>query len=339
MRQIATFDKSDEVYRFSNFLIDSGIRTKVEPEGDKFCLWIHREDDVPKAKEQLEKFRANPSASDYAKFSTKPTESSRAAPAGPKKGKRSQTNVVRMSEKWRTSQVSSGRRPVTLALIVISILVFLNKQSTSSASLTSSSLSFRFQDALLFRGMIGRNDSEKIIDRLAFTQEDAPPATRLKSIMRGEVWRLVTPMFVHFGMLHIIFNMIMLFQIGGAAERRWGPWRYLLFVIAAQAVSGIFQALVPTIYPPWLSGGVYFGGMSGVLYALFGFAVIRQQTSALWSGMLTQGSIQTLMIWLFLGLFGALAYFGMNIANWSHGIGFLFGVLVAQLAASLQRKK
>jgi rhomboid protease GluP len=47
-------------------------------------------------------------------------------------------------------------------------------------------------------------------------------------ILQGQVWRLITPVFLHGSVLHIAFNMYALFTIGPGLEQFYGRWRYLL---------------------------------------------------------------------------------------------------------------
>ena len=51
----------------------------------------------------------------------------------------------------------------------------------------------------------------------------------MPSIQAGQVWRLVTPVFLHADLgsnpLHLLFNMLMLFDLGTLVERRLGSWR------------------------------------------------------------------------------------------------------------------
>jgi rhomboid protease GluP len=53
-------------------------------------------------------------------------------------------------------------------------------------------------------------------------------------ILRGQVWRLITPVLLHGNILHLAFNMYALYVIGRGLEQFYGHWRYLgLYLVAA----------------------------------------------------------------------------------------------------------
>ncbi len=91
----------------------------------------------------------------------------------------------------------------------------------------------------------------------------------------------MTPIFLHFGLIHLLFNMVFLYQLGGMIEARRGPWRYLLLGLVCAVLSNIAQYGLSTI--GWEDGRFVvqmpglFGGMSGVLYGLFGYIWMKSR--------------------------------------------------------------
>jgi len=63
-------------------------------------------------------------------------------------------------------------------------------------------------------------------------------------IIAGQVWRLVTPMFLHGSLLHIGFNMYALVVIGAGLERRFGHWRFLLLYVLGSFGGNVFSFLL-----------------------------------------------------------------------------------------------
>src|SRR5690606_32056072 len=109
----------------------------------------------------------------------------------------------------------------------------------------------------------------------------------LEPIREGQIWRLISPIFVHFGLLHLIFNLYMLSQLGTAIERRRGTAEFGLLVLVTALVSNLAQFALPDVFsvPSARAGDGPFGGMSGVLYGLFGYAWMRSRydpASGLW---------------------------------------------------------
>lgn len=80
-------------------------------------------------------------------------------------------------------------------------------------------------------------------------------------IVQGEWWRLVTPMFLHIGFIHLLFNNIALYFIGGVAEKIYGSIRFL-FIYLIAGITGVISSFY---FSPSLSAGA-----SGAIFGLFG---------------------------------------------------------------------
>ena len=89
----------------------------------------------------------------------------------------------------------------------------------------------------------------------------------------GEWWRLITTGFVHFGFLHIAFNMLMLYRFGEMLEPALGRVRFGALYFAA-LLGGALGALV-------LSPNAFTGGASGAVFGLMGAVAVGSQRMGL----------------------------------------------------------
>jgi membrane associated rhomboid family serine protease/tetratricopeptide (TPR) repeat protein len=80
--------------------------------------------------------------------------------------------------------------------------------------------------------------------------------------MGGEGWRLITSQFMHFGVAHLVFNMILLGWYGPLLERMLGPLRFVFLYI----LSGVTGAAASVYWNPAVNGA----GASGAIFGLFG---------------------------------------------------------------------
>jgi len=145
----------------------------------------------------------------------------------------------------------------------------------------------------------------------------------LRDIKKGEVWRLATPMFLHFGIIHILFNMMWIWSLGLAIESTYRPLKFAVLVLTIAVISNIAQALI---------SGPNFGGMSGVVYGLFGFIVVHGKLNPHSGLHLDKRTVNFMLIWLvlcFTGLVGP-------IANWAHTFGLLTGAIMGGALALKQ---
>jgi rhomboid protease GluP len=88
-----------------------------------------------------------------------------------------------------------------------------------------------------------------------------------------QYWRLLTSCFIHFGIIHIAFNMYVLFQIGPFIEMAFGRVRYLLIYFLA----GLGGSLVSIRIHPMAVGAGASGAIFGLYGAVFGFLLIKHR--------------------------------------------------------------
>ncbi|MGQ9425178.1 rhomboid family intramembrane serine protease [Gilvimarinus sp. F26214L] len=158
-------------------------------------------------------------------------------------------------------------------------------------------------------------------------------AARVGDIDGSEIWRVWTPMFLHFDLIHIAFNALFLWVFGARIERVMGSGRFLLFVLAAGAIANLGQLM-------WESNP-RFGGMSGVNYGFIGYIWLRQLLAPHPMLVFPKALIPMLLLMLLLGTVGALDVFiEGRVANAAHVTGLMVGIswgLLAGLANGRRR--
>jgi rhomboid protease GluP len=87
--------------------------------------------------------------------------------------------------------------------------------------------------------------------------------------LHGQPWRLFTSMFVHFGIVHIGFNMYVLYQVGRLTEQLFGRVKYVFLYLATGLVGGLASLLVhPDVVGAGASGAIFgvYGAFLGLLF-------------------------------------------------------------------------
>lgn len=144
---------------------------------------------------------------------------------------------------------------------------------------------------------------------------------------QGEYWRLVTPIFLHFGLFHILFNAMWIWEFGRRIELGLGSLPLIGMIFATGIASNFAQYI-------W-GGPSLFGGLSGVLYGLMGFLWIYNRFRPHPAFELQPGIIGFMLVWVVLGMTGAVDFFmDGSIANAAHVGGLISGMLIAVLAAT-----
>ncbi|WP_120817240.1 rhomboid family intramembrane serine protease GlpG [Yokenella regensburgei] len=145
--------------------------------------------------------------------------------------------------------------------------------------------------------------------------------------LKFELWRYFTHAFMHFSLMHILFNLLWWWYLGGAVEKRLGSGKLIVITVISALLSGFIQHKF---------GGPWFGGLSGVVYALMGYVWLRGERDPESGVHLQRGLILFSLVWLVAGWFDL---FGMSIANGAHVAGLVVGLAMAFADTQNVRKR
>ncbi len=304
MRSIGEISSESDAKLFGDYLYVEGIANDVDEEDGEWTVWVHDDDQLDAASAALEKFLANPT---NATFRKKGAEADRL-----RKQEAIEDRMARQRQVDVRTQVfsKSGLRTphLTYGLIALCVLIFLMLQSETGAKLKQTlSITTPTEVGRMIQWKLG-----------------------LPEIKQGQIWRLFSPAFIHFGFLHIIFNMMWLHRLGREFEGRLGTGWFVVFLLVTATISNLAQYGISL--PPLFQHGPTFGGMSGVVYGLAGHAWIRGRQDPRSGIELDESTFTFLMIWFFLCFLPF-----MPIANTAHTFGLLVGLAWGWIAVRRAR--
>ena len=129
-------------------------------------------------------------------------------------------------------------------------------------------------------------------------------------------WRLISPMLLHFGWLHLVFNVLWWLDLGRRIECQS---RLLLVVLL------LFTSVAANVAQAWQVASL-FGGLSGVIYGLLGYIWVMDRYNPV-RYHLPQNILIFMLLWLLLGISGLFPVLGFgDMANMAHIGGLVAGV-------------
>ena len=287
MRMIGHLPNESSAGTFSDFLCVEGITNLIEAEKEGWAIWIHSEDQLEKARELLRTYLGNPKDPRYQKGSQQVAElKGREQPV-----REAASTRIQSGKRLFTLAVPFGIGPLTFFLALLSTAVW---------------------------GLLWLKPDPKFIDALFMSQYQSG----LPEIMRGEVWRLITPILVHAwpSPFHLLFNMYALVILGSMIEAHQSTGRLAILVLVIAALSNLGQYYV---------SGPNFCGISGVVYGLLGYIWMKGKFDPGSGLFLHPQTVTMMLLWFFL----CLAKVIPNIANTVHGVGLGVGVAWGFLAS------
>ena len=143
-------------------------------------------------------------------------------------------------------------------------------------------------------------------------------------MQNNEWWRLISPMFIHFSLTHLVFNCLWIYVLGSKIEQIDGHITFINLVIFSSIISNLAQH--------FFGESTLFGGLSGVIYGLLGYCMIIEIDTKQERYDLPPALYLFMLIWLILGFLGILNLFGFgNVANYAHLGGLISGIIFAMI--------
>jgi GlpG protein len=295
VRPIGILPEEKQARLFGDYLLTQGVRNEVEHDSDgSWIIWVLDDEQLDSGKGMLEQFRANPHAHEFSR---------KAADA-----ERLRVEEEKAQAQWRRrvhnrQRVFPGTRTYGAGLLTYGLIVVCAVVAVFSK--------------------LGR---DREILELLWIQL---PGTSgfLPQVMHGELWRVLTPVFIHYGPMHIIFNMMWLFSLGSMLESVRGSNRFAIIVLVFALGSNLAEYV--------FGSSIAFGGMSGVNYGLIGYVWIRGKFDPASGLHLDKQSMILAIVWFFLCLFGLIG----SVANFAHAGGLILGMAWGWISAQIALRK
>lgn len=328
MRRIGNLPDASLAERFCDYLVTQSIRASWEPadagEEGGCDIWIRDETDLERAREELREFEQSPRD---AKYDVK-EKASRLRQQRAAENARRLKNQRNVGKSMASAPPRGGfggsmfggmgrqsRIPVTITVIVLSVLASFYTNFGQLPDLSNGTdVEQLSTQAKVFRAM-------SFVDRPTW---EATGRDSFASIRQGEIWRLITPMFLHGDTIHLLFNMLWVYSLGSMIERYHGSLFFVALLLSTEITGMLVQVLLPDWLPPSLRGYPFAIGASGAVYGLFGFLWIRPQIAPMYPIRLPSSTVMIMLGFLVICLTGI-----FNVANGAHIGGLLGGTLAA----------
>jgi GlpG protein len=307
MRLLASITGKAKAESLVAHLLTLQISTHVESgkTSEDWDVWIREENRLSEAKQELQTFLDDPTNPRY----TEAVRSAHQIIQLKKKQQQDSARQVRTGRQvFRGSPLGTGPvPPVTLTLLIISAVV------TIATQFSNPSPTNRFGKTVF--------EELSFVSQADYVKSGRDPAASLK---KGELWRLITPMFPHGGTFHLLFNFMAMIQLGKIVERMEGSSRFAMLVLATAIIAALFQGLMPI----QLFGNPFFVGLSGVVYGVFGYLLVKSNRLPHLGIRISDLSVAIMLGWLILGFANLIP----GMANMAHLGGFVAGIVIAYFA-------
>jgi GlpG protein len=294
MRQIGTLPDGDTARRLADYLLTLHIETRLDQQPEGWIVWVCDEDRVPEARQQIAEFLSNPADARFI------SAAGTAQELRLREIEEDEAYRERMTEFRERMKPPLAHLPVITAfLIVVAVVVTLTTN-------------------------FGSPEDGSLVRYLWISAGEL----NLTQIAHGQLWRLLTPIFIHMEVPHLLFNCFAIYSLAGAVERLqgngWLAVLVLLFAVPSNLAQFYLGHPANTPFGLVLVHSPYFGGLSGVGYGLFGYIWMKSRLQPELGLRMTTGTVFIMMAW-FVACFVGLVE---HVANAAHAGGLAAGLVI-----------
>ena len=217
------------------------------------------------------------------------------------------------------------RFSVTTWIIIINVIVFV------------------LVSKILFPNQIVEVDGQTVLKLAPFVESNLALG---RSFFQGNVWTLLTSMFMHGNFTHLFVNMFSLFFLGNFIEKLIGRKRFFWLYMLSGIIAGLFFVFLAYFFGTTDLGARVFGnlvipavGASGAIFALAGLLAVLTPNLRVYVFFIIPMRMWTAIIFLLLVLWGASIGAGLPLGNTAHLGGLLFGLGYALYLKKKYRRK
>lgn len=337
----------------------------------RYRIWITKEEDLPEAKRWFEEFKAHPENPDFQGHTAPPPPDYHSV--AKHEGSKLQTRTRQSLPPLRIAQHRLRHPVMQSVILICILLFIWNNVQEATLYKRGGELAVGIaltpiQKALFFDIPKSYGYIEELVTKYPLKQyktlkqlpagakklihefQTAPswrgiyayfkesPAKRAQThvfqkISQGQVWRFITPVFLHAGFLHILFDMLWVWYLVKQIEERISVWKLALIMLVIGIVSNVAQ---------YIATGPFFLGYSAIDVGLAGFIWMRQRVAP-WEGYPMSKFIAIFLLvfviaMVLLQVFSfTMHYFhhfrtSPQIANTAHVVGGLTGLLLGRFS-------
>jgi GlpG protein len=301
MRLIGHLADKAGAQAFSDFLCVEGISNELEHEKEGWAIWIHLEEDLERAKTLLTEFQGNPANPKYQNRALEAEQIKHQRELEEAKARNRYFDRAKLFQQVRPY----GIGPLSLALVLICVAVTAYTRFAKNI------------DAPLW------------ITQFSIEGHYLRWRDGLPEIRHGQIWRLITPIFIHANMMHLVFNALAMLDFGSMVESRQNALRLALLVLVIAVPSNVAQYYSSTPHLP------NFCGISGVAYGLLGYIWMKSKFHPASGYYLHPQTVAMMLIFFVICLFKWIP----NIANTVHSVGLGVGVVWGYLSSVWAKRR
>ncbi len=247
MRLLATVTGQTKAEALVAYLLTRQISTHVEATSatDQWEVWIRDEDRMVEARKELDAFLENPNDG---KYGDAVRQAQQLLEEQRKKRQENARKIQSGRKVFRDGYQSGSVPPITLIVVILASIVslftnFMNPRSSNTVGNV-------MMEELMF------------VSPRDYAQQGKDPAASLK---KGQLWRVVTPIFPHGDTFHLLFNVMAIIQLGKIVERMEGTGRYAMLLLISAVFSSLLQGLMPE---RWLGSPFFRRPIGSCLWSL-----------------------------------------------------------------------